>query len=223
MPVGYFWQINNVAKMYLDGAGRLLLGGTNLVGGASAVADLTVMDAPGGNSRNGSIVVGGDPTYYGSLKFTFSTGVFDISSQGTGGILTLSNSGGVRFTMDNAGNLLSTGGGIGYGTGGGGTVTQTTGKTNAVTLNKPSGRIIMHNQNLNAGEVKFFTLANSTIGVDDVVTVCIRGGQATPGTYNAWVDSVAASTAVICLRNISAGVLGEAINLSFAVTKGSST
>jgi hypothetical protein len=130
-----------------------------------------------------------------------------------------------KMVLDASGNLLLTGGvgGIGYGTGSGGTVTQATSKSTAVTINKPSGRIIMHNQSVNAGEVKFFTLTNSTIGVDDVVAVCIRGGMATSGTYNAWVDSVAAGTAVICLRNISAGALGEAINLSFAVIKGSST
>jgi len=127
-----------------------------------------------------------------------------------------------KMVLDASGNLLSVGGGgIGYGTGS--TVTQATSKSTAVTLNKPSGRIIMHNQSVNAGEVKFFTLVNSTIGVDDVVAVCIRGGMATSGTYNAWVDSVAAGAAVICLRNISAGALGEAINLSFAVIKGSST
>lgn len=126
--------------------------------------------------------------------------------------------------VDSSGNFVLTGSGVlGYGTGSGGTVTQATAKTNVVTLHKPAGRIIMNNAALAANTTVFFTLVNSVIGVDDTVAICIRGGMATSGTYQAWVDSVAAGTAVICLRNISGGSLSEAINLSFAVIKGATS
>ena len=128
------------------------------------------------------------------------------------------------MTLDANSNLLLTGGGaIGYGTGSGGTVTQLTSKSTTVTLNRPSGRIIMSNAALAANTTVTFTLSNSLIGVDDVVAVCLRGGMASGATYQVWIDNVSSSATLICLRNISGGSLSEAINISFAVIKGATS
>lgn len=135
--------------------------------------------------------------------------------------LILGRNGVEKARIDTSDNLVVTvPSGIGYGAGSGGTVTQATSKSTAVTLNKPTGKITMNNAALAANTTVYFTLANSTIGVDDVVALNIRSGMATSGTYQAWVDSIAAGAAVICLRNISGGSLSEAIVLSFAVIKG---
>jgi hypothetical protein len=223
--LSYYWQINGVNKMVLDASGNLGVGTSSPsskvnISGANAVLRIDSTGYYGGLSLYSS--VSGSAVLTGTVEQYANIGMLYTVASGLSHIWMVN--GAEKARLDASGNLVMTGGnGIGYGTGSGGTVTQATAKTNAVTLNKPSGRIIMHNQSVNAGEVKFFTLVNSTIGVDDVVAVCIRGGMATSGTYNAWVDSVAAGAAVICLRNISAGALGEAINLSFAVIKGSST
>lgn len=107
---------------------------------------------------------------------------------------------------------------LGYATGAGGAVTQATSKATGVTLNRPSGAITLHNAALAAATAVSFTLTNSTIAATDVVTVSIKSG-ATAGAYVATVDAVAAGSAQISLRNLTAGSLGEAVVISFAVIK----
>ena len=109
--------------------------------------------------------------------------------------------------------------GIGYGTGAGGTVTQATDKSTGVTLNKVTGQITMNNASLAAATSVSFTLTNSAIAATDVVIVNIGSG-ATAASYTVTVDAVAAGSCRIHLRNESAGSLGEALVLNFAVIKG---
>jgi len=45
----------------------------------------------------------------------------------------------------------------------------------------------------------------------------ISGGQATPGSYNVFANSLAAGSVSITLRNISGGSLSEAIVINFAL------
>lgn len=125
------------------------------------------------------------------------------------------------FQVSGGGDVLATSGlgGIGYGTGAGGTVTQSTSKSTGVALNKPAGQITMNAAALAANTVVYFTLTDSAIGANDILSVNIHSGNATPGTYNAWAEGNGAGSRVICLRNISAGSLSEAIVLKFAVIK----
>lgn len=116
-------------------------------------------------------------------------------------------------------NNLRAGGVMGYITGAGGAVTQLTSKSTGVTLNKATGVITMHAATLNAATSVGFTLTNSTIGVDDVVVVSIRSGG-TVDSYAVTVDTVAAGSCRIQVRNISGGNLSESLNLNFAVIKG---
>ena len=107
---------------------------------------------------------------------------------------------------------------IGYNTGAGGTITQGAGaKTNAVTLNRPTGIIVTDNAALAAAGTVIFNLSNSVIEATDIVVVShITGG--TLGSYNLAV-APAASNANIVIRNITAASLSEALTLRFIVIK----
>lgn len=118
--------------------------------------------------------------------------------------------------------LLSDGGTMGYNTGAGGTVSQSGNKSGGVTLNKPSGEITMQNTALAAATTVQFTLTNSTISAKDLLLLNIVGGVATGAAYNLDANCSAGS-AVISVRNITAGSLSEAIVLRYAVIRGSTT
>lgn len=98
-----------------------------------------------------------------------------------------------------------------------GTVTQLTSKSTAVTLNKSAGVITMNNASLAAATNATFTLNNSLISANDAVVLTISGGQATPGSYNVFANSLSAGSVSITLRNISGGTLSEAIVINFAL------
>lgn len=114
---------------------------------------------------------------------------------------------------------------VGYSAGAGGTVLQSTGggnKTSPVTLHKQSGEITMNNTNLGADTTVQFTLTNNTIANTDVMIINIVGGAATGAAYN--LDAACNNgSAVISVRNITGGTLGEALVLRYVVIKGSTT
>lgn len=131
-----------------------------------------------------------------------------------------------NVTVSGSGGLaLTDGGTLGYGVGAGGSILQSDfggNKTATVTLNKPSGQITMNNTNLGADTTVSFTMNNSTIANHDVMILNIVSGAATPATYN--LDAVCNNgSAVISVRNITAGTLGEALVLRYVVIKGSVT
>ncbi len=119
------------------------------------------------------------------------------------------------------GIYITDGGTLGYNNGSGGTVSQTGNKSQGVTLNKPSGEITMQNTLLAAATTVSFTLTNSTIAARDVMVVNLVGGG-TAGAYTVDVNCSAGS-AVITVRNITAGGLSEALVLRYVVIKGSVT
>ena len=106
---------------------------------------------------------------------------------------------------------------IGYAAAAQGAVTQLTSKSTAVTLDKSAGRITMNNASLATATNATFTLNNSTISVNDTVILTISGGQATPGSYNVFANSLSAGAVSITLRNISGGSLSEAIVINYCV------
>lgn len=119
-----------------------------------------------------------------------------------------------------ANGIVSTGptDGVGYAAGAGGTVTQATNKSTGVTLNKVCGAITMNNAALAAGTIVSFVLTNSAIAATDVLVLNhISGGTIGSYTLNA---QCAAGSATINIRNNTAGSLGEALVLQFAVVKG---
>lgn len=128
------------------------------------------------------------------------------------------------MTLDAGGSLLlKGGGGLGYGTGSGGTVTQTTSKSTAVTLNKPTGRITTHNAALAGGASVAFQLSNTLIGAGDVIVVTPTGAAGSALNYSARAMVEAAGSAYIILKNETAGSLSDAVVLNFVVIKGATS
>jgi predicted ThiF/HesA family dinucleotide-utilizing enzyme len=109
---------------------------------------------------------------------------------------------------------------IGYSASAQGTVTQATSKSTGVTLNKSAGQITMNNAALASVTNVAFTLTNSLISANDVMIVNVAGGAATAGTYNVFTSTLAAGSATIVLRNISAGSLSEAVVINYAIIHG---
>lgn len=109
---------------------------------------------------------------------------------------------------------------IGYAASAQGTVTQATSKSTAVTLDKSAGRITMNNASLNTATNATFTLNNALISANDTVILTISGGQATPGSYNVFANSLSTGSVSITLRNISGGTLSEAVVINFCIIHG---
>jgi len=122
--------------------------------------------------------------------------------------------------LTSAGNVLINGGvgGVGYTAGAGGTGAQSGNKSGGVTLNKQSGEITMQATNLAAATIVSFVLTNSTIGANDLLLLQHQSG----GTLGAYTlnAACAAGSATIYVRNETAGTLGEALVLRYAVIKG---
>jgi uncharacterized protein YcsI (UPF0317 family) len=76
----------------------------------------------------------------------------------------------------------------------------------------------MNAASLGAVSTVSFTLTNSAIEANDLIIVNIKSG-ATVNSYDTHVESVAAGSCVISLRNHTAGALAQAVVLSFAVIK----
>ena len=113
---------------------------------------------------------------------------------------------------------------IGYATGTGGAVTQITSRTTGVTLNKLTGKITTDNTSLGAELSAEFTVTNSTVAIDDVVSTSIRSGT-NGGQTIAEVTGVAAGSFNIKVTNNNAaggGAETGAIILNFAVVKAAS-
>lgn len=108
---------------------------------------------------------------------------------------------------------------LGYSTGAQGTVTQLTDKGTGVTLSKSAGRITMNNAALAGNTAVSFTLTNSLISTNDVIILNISGG-ATAAAYTTYVSSMTTGSAVITLRNLTAGSLSEAVIINFAIIHG---
>jgi hypothetical protein len=100
----------------------------------------------------------------------------------------------------------------------GGTVTQATSKNTAVTLNAPSGQVVVNASNLLVGAIARFTLNNTSIEANDVVVVNRKSGGG-DSSYHVWTDSVSAGSCGICIENVSGAPLAQSITLGFVVIK----
>lgn len=128
-----------------------------------------------------------------------------------------------NFTELYGGVLIASGNPIGYATGGGGAVTQITGKSTTVVLNKVCGQITTHNASLASGATVAFALTNSQIGSADVVIV-VRASVSAGGdnAYDIKADRVASGAAIVTIKNNTGGALAEALVLNFVIIKGAS-
>lgn len=112
--------------------------------------------------------------------------------------------------------------GIGYAAGAGCAVTQLTNKATATpACNKVSGEITMNGAALAAATIVSFTLTNNVVGATDVLVL----NHVTTGTRGAYTLNAqsSAGSAIIYVRNNTAGSLSEAIVIRFAVIKGATS
>jgi hypothetical protein len=109
---------------------------------------------------------------------------------------------------------------IGYSAAAQGTVTQATDKSTGVTLNKSAGRITMNNAALAGSTAVSFILTNSTISANDTMIVCVSSNTtgSAAGAYTTYVSYLAAGSALITLRNLTASTsYSEAVIINFAI------
>jgi hypothetical protein len=164
---------------------------------------------------------GNNNSVLGDTAMVSSTGEnLVIGAQGSNAGFRFIQSTNTTTTVGNL-HLIGSSQTLGYSTGAGGTVTQLTNKSTAVTLNRPTGAITMNGATLNANTTVSFTLTNSTISATDIIVLQHTStGSSASYNLNAFPG---AGSAVISVRNVTAGNLGEAIVIRFAVIESVST
>jgi len=114
---------------------------------------------------------------------------------------------------------------IGYSVSAQGAVTQLTDKSTGVTLNKSVGRITMNAAALAGSTAVSFTLTNNLISTNDTMIVCVSSNTtgSAAGAYTTYVSYLAAGSALITLRNLTASTsYSEAVIINYAIIHGAS-
>lgn len=157
-----------------------------------------------------------------TLNIDSTQALLSSAQNGTGSYLpiNIATSGSNALNVATDGTFTSVRGAIGYGTGAGGTVTQATSKSTAVTLNKPSGQITMHNAALAAGASVTFLVNNSFAGSIDGIVLNQVAGYANFNSYDIKAEATFAGGFYITVKNIFGSSLSEALIISFKVIKG---
>ena len=109
---------------------------------------------------------------------------------------------------------------IGYSAAAQGAVTQLTDKSTGVTLNKSAGRITMNAAALAGSTAVSFTLTNNLISTNDTMIVCVSSNTtgSAAGAYTTYVSYLAAGSALITLRNMTASTsYSEAVIINYAI------
>ena len=114
---------------------------------------------------------------------------------------------------------------IGYSASAQGAVTQATSKSTGVTLNTSAGRITMNNAALAGATAVSFILTNNSISINDTIIVCVSSNTtgSAAGAYTTYVSYLAAGSALITLRNLTAATsYSEAVIINFSIIHGAS-
>jgi len=102
-------------------------------------------------------------------------------------------------------------------------VTQATSKSTGVTANTSAGRITMNNAALAGATAVSFILTNSIISTNDAMIVNI-GSNTTgslAGAYTVYISYLAAGSALITLRNLTAATsYSEAVVINYVIIHG---
>lgn len=122
------------------------------------------------------------------------------------------------YALKITGSSPPTANAIGWATGVGGSVTQLTSKATGVTLNNICGQITTHNAALAAAAEVSFVVTNSQVAAGDCVIVN-HGSGGTGGAYVVAAHTIANGSFRIMIGNMSAGSLGEALVLNYAIVK----
>lgn len=127
----------------------------------------------------------------------------------------------VKVEISTGSNLVtSPTGAVGYGAGAGGTVTQLTSKSTAVTLNKPSGQIIMNSAALVGGASVTFVFNNSLlVYTDELLCTLYANSLSLQGAYRV-TSSIANGVAYITLTNQGGTTYSDSVYINFSLKKG---
>lgn len=155
-------------------------------------------------------------TLDGTLGVTTPTNTTPIINSAT--TLQLQTNGSTTaVTIDASQNVLVVApSGLGYGTGSGGTVTQATSRTTGVTLNKPTGSIVMFTAAGSTTPAQF-TVTNSTVVTTDTIVASYKGSS---NVYQFLITNVGAGSFNITFYT-TGGVVSDTPTINFAVIKGS--
>ena len=170
----------------------------------------------------GAFVTESGNDYTSTYATLYENGSITSINAGTSNIVALTSDGNIFNTGSistissiTAGNCIYSSSGIGYNNGD--TQTQQTNKTTSVTLHKPTGLIVTSTSGMISNAVATFTLYNSYIGLNDIlVVVCINDPSF---HYLVGVGPCLAGSCQINMKNISDGVLSDALQLQFAIIK----
>ena len=219
--------LNETTYIGSDGAPGGIGGNTQVIfndnGSLASDADLTWNKTTNVLGITGDIDLDDGGSFTTTLQTITPTAARTISFPDATGTVALVGGSSGQVLYNNAGAVA--GGNLGYNatTGvfgylsGTGTVTQATNKATGVTLNSPSGQITLNGALLALDTTVSFTLTNSSITAKDILILNhISGGTAGSYLLNA---QAAAGSASINVRNITAGILSEAIVIGFAVIK----
>ena len=188
--------------------------------GNQTIAGTKTFSSPIAGSTTTQVSLTGNETIAGTKTFSSAPVVPGLSNSDP---MTFTVNGAERMRVDASGNVLVTNntGGLGYGTGAGGTVTQSTSKSTAVTLNRPTGQITMNNAALAAGGTVIFIVNNSVVTVID--NVLVTGVWGVSPAYRIARLGVGAGAFQIAVTNNTAGTLSEAVAINFAIIKGATS
>lgn len=203
----------NSAPYYILKRARGTYSSPSIVSSGDAIGTILFQAHDGSDYRGAAAIVGSVDTTPGASDMP---GRLSFQTTPDGSTATTE-----RMRIDSSGNVIVTGaGGLGYGTGSGGTVTQITSKTTGVTLNKTNGQIVTSNALMAGGAEITFTVTNSTVAATDTIILHrASGGGAGSVGYTVYVDSTAAGSFVVYIKNLSGTNKSEAITLNFAVIK----
>ena len=215
-------DVNGNLNLTPNGTGSVAIGKAAITGGfITGITDLALADGGTGAST--------------AADARTNLGLGTMATQAANNVnITGGSISGVTFTGSFTGltlvqsNALLAIEDIGYSSaaGTGGSVTQLTSRTTGVTLNKPTGEIVLFAASLGGHDAEEFTLTNSFIDADDVVVLSIKSGAAagTRKYYQVHAVAVAAGSCVISVGNIDNATIPvsgtESPVIQFAVIKG---
>lgn len=214
LTIGQVIGTGGSVAVYTSGAERMRIGASGNVGIGMSPTSGQALSVSGTAGASNWVISNQATTVAGTFGFLNGNGPY-IQAWGA----ETANPSLILFGS-NTGVLQAHAAGLGYGAGAGGTVTQATSKSTAVTLNKPTGQITMHNATLAAGASASFNIHTDKLTAGDGVFVTPVYGPPTWDNYTLRVLHYGIGSFRVVITNISGGSLSDALIFTFQIIKG---